>query len=74
MFRQKEGISRDLSEQGAFIFTMDCPPVGSTVDLKIILEALRNVGTSLPLEFQGQVLRVERFEGTCGFAVSRTSS
>jgi hypothetical protein len=74
MFQQKEGISRDLSERGAFILTQDCPPVGSTVDLKIILEALQEVRAVLPLEFQGQVLRVERSESICGFAVSRTSA
>jgi hypothetical protein len=73
MLRQKDGISRDLSEQGAFIVTVDCPPVGATVDLKIILDALRDVKAALPLEFQGQVLRIERFESTCGFAISRTS-
>jgi hypothetical protein len=72
--RSDEGVSRDLSDQGAFIVASHLPPVGSMVDLKIALDSLHEIAGSLPLEFQGRVLRVENSKSGSGFAISRKLS
>jgi hypothetical protein len=72
-----EGHSRDISEHGAFVLASVCPPVGASVGLKIDLEALPNAPGTLPIEFQGQVIRVEQphvEKGSRGFAVCRRPS
>ena len=38
--QQGEGSSRDINERGAFVFAATCPPVGSSVELRIPLEGL----------------------------------
>src|SRR5271165_7661615 len=32
-----EGVTRDISLSGAFVFTRTCPPVGATLELDIFL-------------------------------------
>jgi hypothetical protein len=68
-----EGLSRDISEEGAFVFAADCPPLGSSVDLKLDLEASPNSTEHFPIQLHCQVVRVERPNGEMesGFAVSR---
>jgi hypothetical protein len=71
-----EGLSRDISEEGAFVFAVDCPPFGSSLDLKMDLEASPNSTEHFPIQYDCQVVRVERPNGETesGFAVSRRSS
>ena len=66
-----EGRSRDISEHGAFVFTPVCPPVGTSVSLTIDLEGIPDEIGTLPVEVNGQVLRVEQSfdDGAGGFAV-----
>ena len=67
-----EGRSRDVSEHGAFVFALSCPPVGASVVLKIALEGVLNGVGSLPAELKGEVLRVETSTteiGKAGFAI-----
>jgi hypothetical protein len=74
--QQGEGSSRDISEDGAFVFAPNCPPFGASVGLKMDLEGLPNATEPFPIEYQGQVVRVERPNGdsASGFAVLRSSS
>jgi hypothetical protein len=75
--QQYEGLSRDLSDRGAFVFATVCPPVGTNVGFRISLEDLPDVIGTFPIEVEGKVLRVERpatGKGSCGFAVLRRLS
>jgi hypothetical protein len=72
--RQGEGRSRDVSEHGAFVFAPSSPPVGASVVLKIDLEGIPDEIGHLPVEVEGEVLRVEQCPAergmlTGGFAV-----
>jgi hypothetical protein len=72
--RQGEGRSRDVSEHGAFVFAPSSPPVGASVVLKIDLEGIPDEIGRLPVEVEGEVLRVEQCPAergmlTGGFAV-----
>ena len=67
-----EGLSRDVSEHGAFVISPFCPPVGANVMLKIALEDSPNELGPLPVELKGEVLRVEQppsETGNGGFAI-----
>lgn len=66
-----EGRSRDISEQGAFVYAPDSPPFGASVRLKIA-EGLPEIAGALRIEFEGHVVRVEQpgvEEENSGFAV-----
>lgn len=70
--QQAEGRSRDISEQGAFVFAPDCPPLGANVGLRIDVEALPDVDRTLPIEFEGKIIRVVQpdvEDASSGFAV-----
>jgi hypothetical protein len=72
--RQGEGRSRDLSEHGAFVFAPNCPPVGANVSVKIDLDGIPEEIGPLPVEVDGEVLRVEKSPAergmlTSGFAI-----
>jgi PilZ domain len=72
--RQGEGRSRDVSEHGAFVFASCCPPVGANLTLKIDLDGIPDEIGRLPVEVEGEVLRVEQCIAergmlTGGFAV-----
>lgn len=70
--KQGEGLSRDISERGAFVFAADCPPAGSPVRLRLSLEGLPGGTRDMRMEIDGQVLRVEDPGGQSanrGFAV-----
>jgi hypothetical protein len=58
--RRGEGRSRDISEHGAFVFASNCPPVGSNVVLMIDLEGIPDEIGALPVQVEGEVLRVEQ--------------
>jgi hypothetical protein len=63
-----------VSEHGAFIFAPNCPPAGASVVLKIDLEGIPDEIGRLPVEVEGEVLRVEQCPAergmlTGGFAV-----
>jgi hypothetical protein len=49
-----EGLTRDISVAGAFVFTRTCPPVGAILELEIFLAP--------------RVIRVEHSDGAEGFA------
>lgn len=74
--QQAEGQSRDISVAGAFVYAAECPPLGAIVELRMDLQALPNARVASPIEYQGQVVRVERPNGDKGngFAVLRRST
>ena len=66
-----EGVTRDISVAGAFIYTRMCPPVGATVDLEILLSQRQgNKGKNLQIKTTAKVIRVENSAGAEGFAAT----
>lgn len=70
--RQSEGRTRDISEDGAFVFARTCPPRGIQIGFKVFLPVLPGIERKTRMEADGQVVRVEQARGReeCeGFAV-----
>ena len=70
--RQSEGRTRDISEDGAFVFASTCPPRGIQIGFKVFLPVLPGIERKTRMEADGQVVRVEQARGSeeCeGFAV-----
>jgi len=70
-----EGITRDISLLGAFIFTPTCPPNLASLRVELALPSL--IGTNAEIRIVGQVrvVRVEHRRGNAGengFAVVRS--
>jgi hypothetical protein len=75
--QQGEGRSRDISEGGTFVHAASCPPLGASVGLRISFEAAAGAPETLPIEFDGHVLRVERVDAgseSSGFAALKRTS
>ena len=69
---QGEGITRDISLEGAFVLTATYPPVETTIQLVVLLPPLTGAKASIRIKGEARVLRVEprREKGvTGGFAV-----
>jgi len=66
-----EGVTRDISVAGAFIFSLTCPPVGATIQLDMLLLPLDSGARSLRLKTEAAVIRVEHASAGAneGFAV-----
>ena len=66
-----EGVTRDVSVDGAFIFTRSCPPVGATLDLQIELSpASETRATRVHIRTVARVIRVEHGPSGEGFAAT----
>jgi hypothetical protein len=66
------GQSRDISEHGLFVFSEMCPPLGSRVLLRILIEEPPEVARTLRMQVNGHVLRVDQPTSEarmCGFAI-----
>jgi len=64
-----EGVTRDISLSGAFVFTRTCPPVGATLELDIFLSpTLGNTGKTVRIKTVATVIRVEHTAAAEGFA------
>ena len=66
------GRSRDISEHGVFVISDLCPPLGSQVILRILLEEPPEVARTLRVQVNGHVLRVDEAMGGVrhqGFAI-----
>ena len=70
---QGEGLTCDIDPFGAFVLTSTCPPpVGSTIQIEILLPPLSEAIATIRIKGEARVLRVEprRERGvTGGFAV-----
>src|SRR6266480_5390393 len=65
-----EGVTRDISFDGAFIFSLTSPPVGSAIQLDVLLLPLHSGKRSLRMKTEATVIRVEHANGGEGFAVA----
>ena len=64
-----EGVTRDISLSGAFVFTRTCPPVGATLELDIHLSsAPGSGGRTVRIKTEATVIRVEHSAAAEGFA------
>jgi PilZ domain len=63
-----EGVTRDISVSGAFIFTRTCPPVGATLNLEIFLSHGGGSGRTIEINTTATVIRVEHHPNCEGFA------
>ena len=67
-----EGVTRDISVAGAFIFTRTCPPVGAIVELEVFLSSgLGSGGRRVHIKTQAKVIRVEHSAAEGFAAVSQ---
>ena len=67
-----EGVTRDISESGAFIVSTSCPPAGAPVRVEIFLPPLRGALATVRLRAETAVVRVEQAppgDQQSGFAV-----
>ncbi|PYU17883.1 MAG: hypothetical protein DMG30_29925 [Acidobacteria bacterium] len=66
-----EGVTRDLSPSGAYIFSLTCPPVGGTIQLEVLLLPLDGGLRTVRFKTVATVIRVEHANagGDEGFAV-----
>lgn len=67
-----EGITRDISVQGAYILTATSPPADCFVRLDLMLPPLAGPKTAMRITGEARVIRVEHRsgnDGTNGFAV-----
>jgi hypothetical protein len=65
-----EGITRDISLAGAFVFTLTSPPVGTTVQLDVFLSsrAPGAIGRRVRIKTEATVIRVDHSAASEGFA------
>jgi len=63
---QGEGVTRDLSLLGAFIFTPTCPPNRTTVRLEVALPSVIGIEADIRIIGEAQVVRVEHCYGAPG--------
>ena len=67
--RTSGGFTTDVSLDGAFIISRNCPPSGSTIRLEILLPSPDFSGEELKIEGTGEVTRVEDRTGFVAFGV-----
>jgi PilZ domain-containing protein len=69
---QGEGVTRDISTEGAFILTQSCPPAHTAVQMLLFLPPFHGTVATARIKAEAQVLRVEQAppgEQQSGFAV-----
>jgi PilZ domain-containing protein len=64
-----QGVTRDISLAGVFIFTSTSPPVGTAVQLEIFLPPLLRGTQGARIKTEATVIRIEHSGGAEGFAV-----
>jgi hypothetical protein len=69
---EREGVTRDISESGAFIVTTSCPPALASAQVELFLPPLRGSVATVRLRAEMQVIRIEQAppgDQQSGFAV-----
>ena len=69
---EREGVTRDISEAGAFIVTTSCPPALAPVRVELFLPPLRGTVATVRLRAEMLVVRIEQAppgDQQSGFAV-----
>jgi hypothetical protein len=68
-FHTMQGISRDISTNGIFVYCETPPEMGTNIVLKVIFPPLEaNSGSELLLRAIGKVVRLEGSGSVAGFA------
>jgi len=71
----EQGMTRDISTTGLYLFAQNCPPEGVTVKVQVSLPAFHASRPGWRLETEGRVIRVESSDGSgagLGFALRNT--
>jgi PilZ domain-containing protein len=69
---EREGVTRDISEAGAFIVTSSCPPARASVRVELFLPPLHGTVATVRLRAEMRVVRIEQAppgDQQSGFAV-----
>jgi hypothetical protein len=69
---EREGVTRDICESGAFIVTTSCPPARASVRVELFLPPLRGTVATVRLRAEMHVIRIEQAppgDQQSGFAV-----
>jgi hypothetical protein len=69
---EREGVTRDISESGAFIVTTSCPPALASVQVELFLPPLHGTVATVRLRAEMRVVRIEQAppgDQQSGFAV-----
>lgn len=77
MHQRAEGITRDISVKGAFVYSVLSPPEHAPIRMEVDLPPLREGATPLRIHVRGQVVRIERDVRDpvhSGFAVTSEST
>src|SRR5437660_4821696 len=64
-----EGVTRDISFDGAFIFSLTCPPGGTAMELDVLLLPLHSGERSLGMKTEATGVGIENAIGRKGFRV-----
>jgi hypothetical protein len=68
---QGEGVTRDVSDVGAYVFTASCPPLQTEVEIEIVVPSKLPGTPKARLKGTMQVLRLEDDRrGGCGFSLA----
>ena len=68
-----DGITRDVSAGGIFLFTKTCPPAGIKFEFELFLPKISEQSSIIRVQGEGRVLRVElprEGEERSGFAAA----
>ena len=71
--RRGDGITRDVSAGGTFLFTETCPPAGIKIEFELFLPKISEQSSKIRVQGEGRVLRVElprEGEERSGFAAA----
>ena len=71
--RRGDGITRDVSAGGTFLFTETCPPAGTKIEFELFLPKISEQSSKIRVQGEGRVLRVElprEGEERSGFAAT----
>jgi hypothetical protein len=69
---EREGVTRDISESGAFVVTTSCPPALASVRMELFLPPFRGTVATVRLRAEMRVIRIEQAppgDQQSGFAV-----
>ena len=76
-YAKGEGVTRDMSTNGLFVYSEILPPEDASIRLEVGFPPLRESGAPVRIRVRGRVVRIERVpaeRARYGFAVSSEST
>jgi hypothetical protein len=64
------GYSRNIGVGGAFIVSSYCPPLGSQIEIDVVVPAFDRWPAEISFRHTGRVVRIQPTEDLLGFAVA----